>query len=128
VANLFISHRGSDLAKAKLLAEELRARGHQVWLDSWEIRVGDSIVAKMNEGLSDSFYLVLCYSAAGVLSPWMSREWMSALTRQLEGRGIKLLPIRLSGGEAPAILADYRYADLVKDWNKGVSDLLKAIR
>ena len=71
---------------------------------------------------------MVCYSEAGVLSNWMSREWMSALARQLEGHGIKLLPVRLSGGVPPAILADIRYADLVKDWARGIRDLLQAIR
>jgi hypothetical protein len=127
MANLFISHRGSDTAKAELLAEELRVRGHQAWLDTWDIKVGDSIIAKINAGLSGSSYLVLCYSAADVLAPWISREWMSVLARQLEGHSIKLLPVRLSGGEAPAILADIRYADLEADWDKGVSDLINAI-
>ena len=67
-------------------------------------------------------------AAAGVLAPWMSREWMSALARQLDGHAVKLLPVRLSGGEPPAILADIKYADLVKDWDGGVRALLRAIR
>ena len=80
MANLFISHRGADKVEAELLADEIRARGHQVWLDSWDIKVGDSIIAKLNEGLTGASFLVLCYSAAGVLAPWISREWMSALS------------------------------------------------
>jgi len=62
------------------------------------------------------------------MSPWMSREWMSALARQLDGHGVRLLPLRLSGGEPPALLADIRYADLVADWDRGVQELLAAIR
>jgi hypothetical protein len=53
---------------------------------------------------------------------------MSALARQLNGRGINLLPARLTGGEPPAILEDIRYADLATDWDSGVADLLAAIR
>ena len=58
----------------------------------------------------------------------MSREWMSALALQLEGSGVKLLPVRLTGGEPPAILADIKYADLVSDRSRGMSQLLRAIR
>lgn len=125
--SVFISHRGADTEKATRLAEEIRAAGFVVWLDEWEISIGDSIVQKMNEGL-EAAYLVLCYSESDVLSPWISREWMSALSRQLNGYGIKVLPVRLSGGQPPAILADVKYADLVKDWNKGVQDLLRAMK
>lgn len=128
MANLFISHRGEDANEAERLAVELRAQGHQVWLDRWDIQVGDSIVEKLNEGLEGATYLILCYSAQGVLAPWMGREWKAALARQLNGRGIKLLPARLTGGEPPAILEDIRYADLVADWNSGVAELLAAIR
>jgi len=128
MANVFVSHRTADLALAERLAIELRNAGHEVWLDNWKIGVGDSIVEKINEGLQGATYVIVCYSSAGVMSPWMGREWMASLSRQLDGRGVKLLPARLSGGDAPAILDDIKYADLVKDWSNGVADLLRAIR
>ena len=126
--SVFISHRAADAELALRLAEDLRAIGFKVWLDEWEITVGDSIVERINAGLQNARYLVLCYSESGVLSEWISREWMSALHRQLDGYGIKVLPARLSGGRPPAILADIRYADLVKDWNQGRQDLLRAMK
>jgi hypothetical protein len=57
----------------------------------------------------------------------MSREWMAALALQLNGYEVKVLPIRLSGGEPPAIMTDIKYADLVKDWDNGVAELLRTI-
>ncbi|MEI8396301.1 MAG: toll/interleukin-1 receptor domain-containing protein [Rhodospirillaceae bacterium] len=127
MANVFISHRSADKPLAEKLALNIQAGGHTVWYDEWEIGIGDSIVAKIDEGLTGTGYLVLCLSSSGD-SPWVSREWMSALSRQLEGKGVKVLPARLSGGDLPAILADIKFADLVKDWSRGVADLLKAIR
>lgn len=127
MANVFISHRGADTSEAERLATEIKNAGHQVWLDEWELNVGDSIIGKMNEGLEGATYVVLCLSAHGVTAPWMGREWMSTLAQQLNGRNVKLLPVRLTGGDPPAILADIKYADLVKDWAKGVAALLKAI-
>lgn len=124
---VFISHRGEDTALAERLAVQLNQAGFEVWLDKWNISIGDSIIQKINAGLENACYLILCYSEAGVLSPWMSREWMSMLAQQLNGYGVKILPIRLSGGSPPAILADIKYADLVKDWNYGMSELLKAM-
>ena len=128
MANVFISHRTADLSQAEALAEELRKAGHQVWIDSWNIQLGDSIVERMNEGLTGAAYVVVCYSSSGVLSPWMSREWMSALARQLQGQGVKLLPALLSGSSPPAILADIKYADLGRDWNSGVAELVRTIK
>ena len=128
MANVFISHRGDDRMEAEQLATEIRDCDHEVWLDEWKIDIGDSVVGRIDEGLEGADYVVLCYSSSGVLSPWISREWMATLARQLEGHGVKLLPARLTGGEPPAILADIKYADLVSDWSRGLSQLLRAMK
>jgi len=128
MANVFISHRRSDVSAAEKLADQIKSGGHQVWFDQWEIDIGDSILERMNEGLEGAAYLVLCYSSDGVMAPWISREWMSALARQLDGCHVKILPVLLTGGSPPAILADIKYADLVRDWDRGAKQLLRAIR
>ncbi|MEH1857971.1 MAG: toll/interleukin-1 receptor domain-containing protein [Nostoc sp.] len=125
--NVFISHRKSDAQQAEQLANELGDAGHEVWFDEWKIDVGDSIVERVDQGLEGSKYLVLCYSSSN-MSSWVNREWMSVLARQLAGHQVKVLPILLTGGQPPAILADIKYADLVQDWSKGVSELLRAIK
>src|SRR5690348_17084390 len=114
MANVFISHRSADSTLAEQLANEISLAGHKVWLDVWEIAIGDQIVDRMNSGLDGSTYLVVCYSSAG-MAPWMNIEWMSALARQLNGEGVKVLPVRLSGKDAPAILRGTKYADLMID-------------
>lgn len=60
MANVFISHRRSDTNKAERLAQEIRRAGHRIWFDEWEIGIGDSIVDRMNQGLSGSAYVVVC--------------------------------------------------------------------
>ena len=127
MANVFISHRKLDSDAAQRLALEIKNGGHSIWFDEWQIGVGDLIVARIEEGLKGSHYLVLCYSSSG-MSDWVDREWMSTLARQLSGHNVKVLPVLLTGGEAPAILADIKFANLVADWNKGVQALLKAMR
>lgn len=128
LASVFVSHRVADIELAERLADEIRSEGHEVWLDKWEINLGDSIVEKMDNGLEAFQFLILCYSSAGVNTPWISREWMSILARQLQQENVKILPVRLSGGSAPAILADLKYADLTIDWNLGIYQILSALR
>jgi hypothetical protein len=127
MSNVFISHRTADMQEAEKLSNRIQAAGHAVWLDKWEISIGDSIIERMNEGLKSSNYLVLCYSSEG-MAPWINREWMSILSRQLNGHDIKILPALLTGGAPPAIMADIKYADLVTDWSKGIFELLRAIK
>lgn len=127
MANVFISHRSDDKDLAEKLAVDIKDAGHVVWLDIWEINLGDQIVERMNEGLEGSAYVVLCYSASG-MAPWINIEWTSALSRQLNGEKVKVLPVKLSGDKIPAILAGTKYADLIKNWSQGIVDLLKAIK
>ncbi|MGW2938079.1 toll/interleukin-1 receptor domain-containing protein [Streptomyces sp. NPDC001156] len=127
MASVFISHPGADAVVATQLAGELRRRGHDVWLDSWKIDIGDSIVDRINEGLSTASHLILCYSGSDDAAPWMNREWMATLARQLNGASVRLIPVRLTGGYPPAILADIQYADLVEDWQAGVNALNYAL-
>ncbi|SRR6266511_318348 len=127
MANVFVSHRGSDLTEATMLADELRLRGHNVWLDEWEIGLGDSVIGKVDSGLDTATYVILCYSCSGVHSPWMGREWMSTLARQLSGANVKLLPVVLTGGGPPAIMADIKYVDLSAEWKRGIDRLCAAI-
>ena len=129
MAHIFISHRRADAIQAERLAKDVAKAGHRVWLDDWDINIGDSIVGRMQEGLESSAYLVLCYSSAGVMAPWISREWMSALARQMNGCNVRVLPVILTtGGSPPAILSDIQYADLTADWHVGLEALLKGIR
>jgi TIR domain len=127
MANVFISHRKLDTDAAERLAREIQAAGHSVWFDEWRIDIGDSIVARVEEGLQGAHYLILCFSSSG-MSDWANREWMSTLARQLSGHNVKILPVLLTGGKPPAILADIKFADLVAGWDKGVQAVLKAIR
>jgi hypothetical protein len=128
MAHVFISHRKSDDGPAARLAEDISRAGHLVWFDVWEIEPGDSVLGRMDEGLEAADYVVLCYSPAGVAAPYIEREWMPALDRQLRGHPVKILPAVLRGGLPPAILADLKAADLAADWDEGVRQLLRAIR
>ena len=123
MAKIFVSHRSEEIYAARRLALDVQARGHEVWLDEWRINLGDSIIEKINSGLEPIQFLILCYSDTGVDSPWMSREWMSTLARQLNGANVKILPVRLTGGRPPALLEDIKYVDLSADWAAGVNQL-----
>lgn len=125
--NVFICHRKADTEAAERLAQEIRNAGHNVWFDEWNISIGDSIVNRIDEGLGSTTYLVLCYSSSG-MSDWVNREWHSALARQLNGHGVKILPVLLTGGAPPPILADIKYANLLDSWDRGIAELLRAIR
>jgi hypothetical protein len=126
-ARLFVCHASEDKKAALELGSYLSSRGVEVWLDDWEIRVGDSIVAKINEGLEAASHLALLLSANSVNKPWVKREFSSALMRQLRNSSVSVLPIRLDDSAIPAVLADIRYADCRANLQSGCEDVLRAI-
>ena len=68
--DVFLSHSTKDKLVVRDVAERLRKDGLRVWFDEWEIRPGDSIPAKIEEGLERSRVLVLCMSANAFGSDW----------------------------------------------------------
>ncbi|MCP5522920.1 MAG: toll/interleukin-1 receptor domain-containing protein [Verrucomicrobiales bacterium] len=58
--DVFLSHSAKDKAVVWPLAERSRADGLEVWFEEWEIKPGDSIPARIEEGLEHSRVLVLC--------------------------------------------------------------------
>ena len=126
-ARLFVCHASEDKPLAKRLATYLSNLGAEVWLDEWEIRVGDSIVAKINEGLDAASHLAILLSANSIARPWVTRELSSALMRQLKDNSITVLPIRIDESPMPAILSDIRYADCRTNLEAGFDDVVHAL-
>lgn len=71
---IFLSHSVKDKSLADRLAEDLRAAGAEVWYDSDEINVGDSILEKIEQGAKSDF-MVLILSPESVIS-WMVKQEM----------------------------------------------------
>lgn len=94
---VFIAHSSRDHDFVLPLAERLNKdlKGADIWIDDWELQVGDSIVYKINEGLETSSFLIIVFSEHSLRSDWVSRELNSTLMRQLTIKDIKILPIHL---------------------------------
>src|ERR671938_1771029 len=93
--DVFLSHSTKDKAVVRALAERLRADGLRVWLDDWEIRPGDSIPAKIEEGLERSRVLVLCMSANAFGSDWATLESQTFRFRDPLNKERRFIPLRL---------------------------------
>src|SRR6188508_913511 len=72
--DVFLSHSSKDKAVVRPLAERLRKDGVRVWFDAWDIKPGDSIPAKIEEGLEHSRVLVLCMSGNAFGPDWAQLE------------------------------------------------------
>jgi hypothetical protein len=94
--DLFISHAGADKVRyIDALADAFARRGISFWLDSFEIAFGDNIALRLNEGLRESQFVLLCLSRNFLRRPWPETELAAALAMQ-NARGVKrVLPVIL---------------------------------
>jgi hypothetical protein len=125
--NVFLCHASADKGTVRRVAADLRTLGHNIWLDEFEIKVGDSIVEKISLGTQRAHALVLFVSRASSSSTWVQREWQSTLGRQLSGKSVLIIPAKIEECELPAIMADIRYADFVENYRAGIDQIATAL-
>ena len=100
--DVFLSHSAKDKAVVRAVAERLHADGLRVWLDDWEIRPGDSIPAKIEEGLERSRVFVLCLSANAFGSDWAQLESGTFRFRDPLNKKRRFLPLCLDDAPSKA--------------------------
>jgi hypothetical protein len=121
---VFISYASKDRDFVERLAADLRNSGARVWFDQWEIKVGDSITQKINEGIRDNDYLAVVLSPDSVASHWVRKELNAAMMKELNSRSVVVLPILYSDCTIPSLIADKRYADFRTDYKAGLSEIV----
>jgi hypothetical protein len=124
--SVFICHSSKDKPFVRKLGDALKAEGVPVWIDEAEIRVGDSIISRIEQAIGDVDYVAVALSPDAVSSPWVQEELRSAMSEQIEERKIKVLPLLVRDCDIPGFLRDKRYADFrePKRFDEGVEDLL----
>ena len=127
-ARVFLAHSSKDKPFVEKLASALLKSGVLVWLDKWEILVGDPIVDKINDGIQDSDFLGIVLSTHSVSSHWVRMELSAGLMRELSRKSVLVLPILIDDCEIPPLISDKYYADFRQDFNKGLIDLVNSIR
>ena len=83
--SVYLAHAWEDKAIAKPLAEGLARRGIRVWFDEWEIRYGDSLRRKMEEGLGDCTHFIVLLTETSIAKPWVNEEIDAGLMNAVEG-------------------------------------------
>lgn len=121
--DVFLSHSFKDKAVVRTVAERLRADGLRVWFDAWEIQPGDSIPAKIEEGLDGSRVLVLCMSANAFSADWVQLEAGTFRFRDPLNKERRFIPLRLDDAPIKGALAqflniDWRPANREKEYPK----------
>jgi hypothetical protein len=82
--DVFLCHAGEDKSEfVHPLADKLRANAITYWLDEAEIKWGDSITRKVNEGLRKSRFFIPFFTPAFYERNFPETELYSALDREI---------------------------------------------
>lgn len=125
---VYISYASRDRLAAVKIAEALEAQGLDVWYDSWALRPGDSIAARIREAVTSRDVLVVLISHHSANSQWMQEELSTFLPRQLQDRAIRVVPALLEDCDVPPALASWPSVDLTTDFDGAVSGLGQRLR
>jgi len=128
VTSIFISHSGQDIDGPLRLVEDLKRIGIKVWFDQEQIRVGDRITRKVEQGLKEATYIAIWLTRASVESGWVHTEWDTKFEPEAATGETIVLPLLAEDCDIPYFLAGKRYADFRHDYQKGLADLLAAIK
>jgi hypothetical protein len=102
---VFLSWATEDRAIAQDLAIYLMENGVDTWWSEWEIRGGDSLRRKIDEGLATCTHFVVLLTEASINKPWVNEEIDAGLILHIDGSA-RLIPVRhnLEISQLPVLL------------------------
>lgn len=125
--SIFISHSWNDKPFVRKLAKRLDQEGVKVWIDEAQINIGDSLIQKISEGIEYADYVAAVISAKSVKSEWVRKELHLAMTKEIKGKKIVVLPLLVEHCDLPDFLKDKLYADFTNTKNFA-REFLKLLR
>jgi len=123
MAHVFISYASSDNVFALRLASDLTLLGHSVWIDQWEIAVGDSLLRRIAEGVEGTEYMIVVLSHHTTSSAWVQTEWQIKYFEELTYGRRLILPVLLEDCSVPALFRHKRFADFRSHYEIGFAQL-----
>jgi hypothetical protein len=100
----------------------------RVWLDEWEIRPGDMIGLKIEQGLEQSRVLVLAMSCNAFASEWVTLERHRVLFRDPTNAERRFIPLKLDDAPTKDTLRQFAYVDWRKRAEEEYRKLVVACR
>jgi len=124
MSSIFLSHSHTDKEFVQRLSRRLSRDEIRTWVDEAEMHVGDSLLDKIEGAIRESAYVGAILSPDSVKSKWVRIELNIALTEEINGSRVKVLPLLHKPCEIPGRIADKLYADFTEDFEIGYTALL----
>jgi len=129
---IFMSHSSLDKDVVEPIGSFLTAHGLTVWIDTWQMTPGDSLIEKIGEGIEKSDRLVVCLTPNSSESNWVKKEVATGLVMELaEDKGLGsnfVIPALLVPCKVPIMLRDKLYANFTnKAFDAACAELLSGL-
>jgi hypothetical protein len=125
--DIFISHSSRDKKAALGLATTLNFCAVDVWLDDWELEVGQSLADGIGKAMDESRFIAILITENYNKTIWTKTEYKKALAREQKEQRTVMLPIIVGEAEVPDFLEDKIYIDLRKEYFCGIVKLVGMI-
>ena len=124
---LFLCHSHADAPFVRQLSTDLNDVGIRVWLDKWELRVGDSLHECIGAALEDAAFVGVVLSPDSVESRWCQAELDQALTREKRTGNKVVLPLIHRQVKLPPFLEGRLYLDFSDSYFNALARLACAV-
>ena len=125
--DIFISHSSRDKAAALDLATKLNFCAIDVWLDDWELEVGQSLTDGIAKAMDDSRFIAILITENYNKTVWTKTEYKKALAREQKEQRTVMLPLIVGEAEIPDFIEDKIYIDLRTEYFSGITKLVGLI-
>ncbi len=99
-------HSSSDKPAATQLATTLNFCAIDVWLDDWELEVGQSLTDELAKAMNESRFIAILITENYNKTVWTKAEYKRALAREQTERRTVMLPLVVGSAEIPDFLED----------------------
>lgn len=123
---VFISHSSKDKNAAVLVADTIRSMGHEVFLDTANIRPSENSFEKLSTEVMNADAILPIISHNLLRSANSQKELSSLALNSLSKPDVPVIPIKIDDSEVPSYLAGRAYVDMSKKSDTGIK-LLKTI-
>lgn len=124
---IFISYNHSDKKFAESLATYLVQAKQNVWIDTWELNAGDSLIERIENAIGDADAVLVLLSESSVQSEWCKKELRAGLIRELEEKSVLVIPVVIENCEIPLFLKEKLWVDFRKDKDEQLALLLRSL-
>lgn len=124
---VFISHSHQDNKYTDLISDALKKAGHEVWVDSLNLKLGDNFISKINDALKESDAFIIIVSENSIRSEYVSKEISTIALREISDKKTRIIPVLIDKSTVPQYLAQYLYVDLSQDLDSGLGRIIQAL-